>query len=223
MRKSVSIFSSLILTVALSASAFASAEAPVLGGEGSDGVTVAAEEGSIPSLMAGVQDTTAVPEAESDPVLTEGLGDLGLGQGVGAGAGESVDMRIASCEEQNFCTLCLADYEYDYHPDQGLCIYTGGGKGIPFVLMFKTEGTGFDPEGHFSQVLTPQMQENYGDNLIDIGQFQTYTVSGIEMPGQMYTYLIDGVPVVLSASLIFGTITLSATPPSIVRTTVKQP
>ncbi|MBQ9065858.1 MAG: hypothetical protein IJ123_10465 [Blautia sp.] len=106
-------------------------------------------------------------------------------------------LQTVSCAEQGFSTMVPTGCFYDYHPDEGLCIYTGEGEGIPFVLMFKADGTGFDAEKHFSDVLTPQMKQNYGDSLTNIGDYGIWDVAGKQMPGQMYSYTIEDTSVVL--------------------------
>lgn len=147
-------------------------------------------------LLAGILCVPAAaeqPDVNAEAAAEEGAYEESVAEEDLAGAG----LQVVSCPEQNFSTMIESGYSYDYHPDQGLCIYTGEGEGIPFVLIFKADGTGFDAESHFKNVLTPQMQNDYGDRLTYVGNYGIWDVAGKQMPGQMYSYLIDGTSVVL--------------------------
>lgn len=147
-------------------------------------------------LLAGILCVPALaeqPDVNVEAAAEEGAYEESTAEDELAGA----DLQVVSCPEQDFSTMIESGYSYDYHPDQGLCIYTGEGEGIPFVLIFKADGTGFDPESHFSNVLTPQMQNDYGERLTYVGDYGIWDVAGKQMPGQMYSYLIDGTSVVL--------------------------
>ncbi len=184
MRKFISLAAAFMLAASLCTSVMA--EADPAGSEATDSVA------GLPKILEGLQGNEANVSAGAVSGLMQGLDE-----GQGAAADESIEMRIVSCPEQGFSTLAESRFFFSYDPEQGMSIYTGGGEGIPFVLIFKTEGTGFDPENYFNNVFTPQMQSGYGSNLTEIGQYQTYTVAGTEMPGVMYTYLVNDIPVVL--------------------------
>lgn len=114
-----------------------------------------------------------------------------------AESAEESNLQVVSCPEQDFATLVQDGFAYDFSPEDGLCIYTGDAEAIPFVLVFKADGAGFDADNYFNNVLTPQMYSNYGERLTYVGDYGIWNVAGIEMPGQMYRYLIDDTSVIL--------------------------
>lgn len=107
---------------------------------------------------------------------------------------EDVAMRIVSCPEQGFSTLCRPEYSYDFHPDGGLTLWLGEPEVSSSVTIFKTDapGANFDSEYYFKNVYTALLESSYGDDLIDAGEYTVYSLAGRQMPGQMSLYLRDG-------------------------------
>ena len=113
---------------------------------------------------------------------------------------EGGDNRVTliKCEQHDFCTACMEGLEWAWDDHNGLTIWTEERGSIPYLLIYRNPnapGDGY--EEYFRDVFTPEMQIKYGERLIEVGEFQTYTVQGVEMPGQQYTYLVNGIPVVL--------------------------
>ena len=107
-------------------------------------------------------------------------------------------VTLICCEQQDFCTACMESFEWAWDDENGLTIWTEERGRIPYLLVYRNpNATGRDFEGYFRDEFTPEMQADYGERLIEVGDFQTYTVQGVEMPGQQYTYLVEGIPVVL--------------------------
>ena len=107
---------------------------------------------------------------------------------------EKIAMRIVSCPEQGFSTLCRPEYDYDFHPDGGLTIWLGEPEVSSSVTMFKTDapGSDFDSEYYFRNVYSANLESSYGDDLIDPGEYTVYSLGGRQMPGQMSMYMVDG-------------------------------
>ena len=107
-------------------------------------------------------------------------------------AEEQVAMRIVSCPEQGFATLCKPEYDYDYHPDGGLTLYLGEDD-TPRVTIFKADAPGadFDCQYYLTNVYG-QLLESYGDEVTSPGEASVYSLGGKELPGRMATYVKDG-------------------------------
>ena len=114
------------------------------------------------------------------------LGSVALAEG-------NVAMRIVSCPEQGFATLCKPEYDYDYHPDSGITLYLGEDDDAPRVTVFKADAPGadFDCQYYLTNVYG-QLLESYGDTLPSPGEVSVYSLGGKEMPGRMATYVKRG-------------------------------
>lgn len=108
-------------------------------------------------------------------------------------AEEKVAMRIVSCPEQGFSTLCKPEYDYDYTPDGGLALYLGEDDDAPCVTISKTDAPGvdFDYQYYLTNVYG-QLLESYGDEVTSPGEVSVYSLGGKELPGRMATYAFDG-------------------------------
>ena len=108
-------------------------------------------------------------------------------------AEESVAMRIVSCPEQGFATLCKPEYDYDYTFDGGLALYLGDDDDAPCVTIFKADAPGadFDCQYYLTNVYG-QLLESYGDEVTSLGETSVYSLGGKELPGRMATYVKDG-------------------------------
>ena len=107
---------------------------------------------------------------------------------------EPVAMRIVSCEEQGFSTLCKPEYDYDYHPDGGVALYLGEPDSEPMVTIFKTDapGSDFDAAYYFNNVY-PSALEVSCDEVVSPGEYTTLSLAGRELPGRMAVCLEGGV------------------------------
>ena len=106
---------------------------------------------------------------------------------------EPVQMRVVTCPEQGFSTLCRPEYTYDFHPDGGLTLCLDEANEDPLVTIFKTDGPGadFDAEYYLDNVY-PSLLESYGDEVLSPGETSVYTFSDRRMPGRMSMYVNDG-------------------------------
>lgn len=111
-----------------------------------------------------------------------------------AASAEPVAMRIVSCPEQSFSTLCKPQYTYDFHPDGGLTICLGEADDQPCVTIFKTDAPGaeFDARYYLDNVYTGLLKGSYGDGLDSLSETAAYTLGGREMPARMALYHTDG-------------------------------
>lgn len=112
---------------------------------------------------------------------------------VSALAEEQVAMRIVTCEEQGFSTLCKPEYDYDFTPDGGLSIELGTEIGDPWVDIFKTDepGAAFNAEAYLTNIYTQQIAGS-ADEVVNAGEVTTITLGGKELPALMTVYVVGG-------------------------------
>ena len=108
--------------------------------------------------------------------------------------GEQVAMRIVSCPEQGFATLCKPEYDYSYVPDGGLTIGTTGADAAASVSIFKTDAPGkdFDANYYLNHVYADLMRSSYGGDLLQLSDVTEYTLGGRKMPARMVIYMEGG-------------------------------
>lgn len=113
---------------------------------------------------------------------------------VGAAAAEErVAMRIVSCPEQGFSTLCNPEYDYYFVPDGGLTIELGASDGDPFVTIFKTDAPGadFDAQYYLDHVYVDALRDSC-DALVQLNDTAVYTLGGRQLTARMAIYTNDG-------------------------------
>ncbi len=108
----------------------------------------------------------------------------------GAFAEEETTYCIASVPEQNFSTLYDYNFDIEWSEKNGLTIYTDGVGHIPYLLVYREMNSELDPERYINEVLTSEMKEQYGENLIEIGEVGEWTISGKAMTGIKYVYVL---------------------------------
>jgi hypothetical protein len=126
-------------------------------------------------------DSTASPPADSMPPA------------------QSSEYAVFSNTAQDFSFLYNSAFSAEWSDENGATIYTEAKGSIPYLLVYRNIGDGdFDARAHF-EALTERMRTEYGTRLKSVGEFQTYTVSGKEMPGVMYAFTVDSHTVELLA------------------------
>ena len=112
---------------------------------------------------------------------------------VGVAEDGDAGYQVVSCPEQGFSTLTAPGLNW-YFEEAGLYIDLGNDADSPWLMIARADGPGsqFNAQGYFENAFTPQMQDSLGGDLLSVGEFQTYTVSGIQMPGVMYAYTANG-------------------------------
>jgi hypothetical protein len=112
---------------------------------------------------------------------------------------QSGEYAVFSSAAQDFSFLYNSAYSAEWSDENGATIYTEAKGSIPYLLVYRNIGDGdFNAQAHF-ETMTERMRTEYGSRLISIGEFQTYTVAGKEMPGVMYAYTVDSYTVELLA------------------------
>lgn len=112
---------------------------------------------------------------------------------------QSSEYAVFSNAAQDFSFLYNSAFSAEWSDENGATIYTETKGAIPYLLVYRNIGDGdFNARAHF-EALTERMRTEYGARLKSIGEYQTYTVSGKEMPGVMYTYTVDSHTVELLA------------------------
>ena len=112
---------------------------------------------------------------------------------------QSSEYAVFSNAAQDFSFLYNSAFSAEWSDENGAMIYMEAKGTIPYLLVYRNIGDGdFDARAHF-EALTESMRMEYGSRLKSVGEFQTYTVSGKEMPGVMYAYTVDSHTVELLA------------------------
>lgn len=108
-------------------------------------------------------------------------------------ADEPVAMRIVTCEEQGFSTLCKPEYDYSFIPDGGLTIELGPEDGDPCVRIFKTDAPGadFNAENYLINIYRQSIVDK-ADTVVNAGEYTMITLGGKEMPALMTVYVRNG-------------------------------
>ena len=109
-----------------------------------------------------------------------------------AAAEEDSRMKIISCPEQGFSTLCKPGYPWKFSERDGVTIYTEHENSIPYVLVYCSEDWIVDVEDLISEQYTPYMQKKYGDDLVSVTEFDEYTLGGRPVSAALYTYKLQG-------------------------------
>ena len=135
--------------------------------------------------------------AASLPTLAEGAltgsGDTMIGEAPIGDTANPGNYQVVSCPELGFSTLTGHGLNC-YFEEVGMFIDLGNDDDSPWLMIARADAPGsqFNVSGYFNNAFTPQMRDNYGSDLIDVGQLQTYTVAGVETKGVMYTYRVGG-------------------------------
>ena len=109
-----------------------------------------------------------------------------------ATAEEDSRMKIISCPEQEFSTLCKPGYPWKFTERDGVTIYTEHENSIPYVLVYRSEDWIVDAEDLISEQYTPYMQKKYGDDLVSVTEYDEYTLGGRPVSAALYTYKLQG-------------------------------
>ena len=109
-----------------------------------------------------------------------------------ATAEEDSRMKIISCPEQEFSTLCKPGYPWKFTERDGVTIYTEHENSIPYVLVYRSEDWIMDAENLIREQYTPYMQKKYGDDLVAVTEFEEYTLGGRPVSAALYTYKLQG-------------------------------
>lgn len=101
-------------------------------------------------------------------------------------------LDVISCPEQEFSTLCDPAYSWVYSEQNGITIYTETEGSIPYVLVFRSEDWIVEAAEYIREQYTPHMREKYGDDLVAVTEYETYTIGGRQMPAALYKYRLQG-------------------------------
>ena len=106
--------------------------------------------------------------------------------------GGNTRVVLIQCEQQDFSTACLEGLTWEWKDDLGVQIYTQEPGYNPYMLIYWNDtGEKFDAKKYLDEVFTPEMQQKYGDRLLEVEPYKTYTVQGVEMPGIKYRYVTN--------------------------------
>ncbi len=135
-----------------------------------------------------------------------GIGGINLSASAGTASPEhssppapSAGYTVFSNTAHDFSFLYNSAYSAEWSDENGATIYTETIGSIPYLLVYRNQWNGdFNAQAHFD-ALTARMRTEYGSRLMSVGEFQTYSVSGKEMPGVIYTYTVDSYTVEMLA------------------------
>ena len=100
-------------------------------------------------------------------------------------------LQVIECEQQGFSTVCMEGLGWEWEDSTGITIYTEQPGVNPYMLIYRNGGSDFNAKEYLDEKFTPHLQEKYKDRLLEVGEYQVYTVAGVEMPGIKYRYLTD--------------------------------
>ncbi len=96
----------------------------------------------------------------------------------------------AVCEEQRFSAVCPEDCEVVWDKEDGLYVYTGGYRGIPYVLLYRYEDKEVDNETMLEDIIRPHLIEVYGSDMISVSEMTDYVFGDKTLPGIDFTYMV---------------------------------
>ena len=89
------------------------------------------------------------------------------------------DYEEVVCTEQKFKTKATAGYPSAFEEGSGLYIGTSpdySASSIPYVLINRWGDMGVSVKDYLSKVATPAFRNDYGDNLLEVGELDDYNV-----------------------------------------------
>lgn len=122
----------------------------------------------------------------------------GISTDLAAGAEARVDepaptgLALVECPEQGFTTQADPAYSTEYEEGTGLYIYTEEAGRIPYVIVYRSEDLLAEPYDFVVEQFTPHVQAQYGDDLVDYLEFESFEIGGKQLPGGVYTYRLQG-------------------------------
>ena len=108
----------------------------------------------------------------------------------------SDEYLVFSSAEQDFSFLYDSSFTSEWNDEAGAIIYTKSGDTFPRLQIHRTiygDTTGFAVEEYFYFEIE-EMKQQFNATA---GEFQTYTISGVKIPGVMYEYTQNGKDVAL--------------------------
>ena len=97
-----------------------------------------------------------------------------------------------SCPELGFSTKADPDYPWDYQEGTGISIYTETEGSIPYVIIYRSEDLILEPREFIREQITPGVRQKYGDDLLNVVEYEAYVIGGKELAAAEYTYLVGG-------------------------------
>ena len=94
------------------------------------------------------------------------------------------------CSQQGFTTWCPEDAVTEWKDGDGFYIGLEGSTSIPYVLIYRHENQQRTPEEYLSNVVAPNMRNNYGSDMIAVGDLKTYDYGGKQLPGILFIYKV---------------------------------
>ena len=93
-------------------------------------------------------------------------------------------------KEQDFTTKCLDVFDVVFDEEDGLYIYTKTKGSIPYVLIWRHQNVSITIADFIQNYLIPDMQETYGDRLLETSEVKEWSVGGTSLPGVQFVYTV---------------------------------
>ncbi len=99
-------------------------------------------------------------------------------------------LEAVSCPEQSFSTLVNPDYASVADGKNGLVVYTEHAGYIPNVTVFRSEDRYGDLLELIQEMVTPNLQKQYGEDLLGADIYARYPIGGRDMTVGVYRYRV---------------------------------
>lgn len=101
------------------------------------------------------------------------------------------EYQVVNCPEQRFSTLCDPGCLVDWVDGDGLYIALEESKTIPYVLIYRFADAGVTATQYLQNTVIPNMQNRYGDNLLEISEIEEAQVTETQFVSMIrFTYRV---------------------------------
>ena len=107
--------------------------------------------------------------------------------------------KEVACPQQGFVTKCLDCYETVWDDKNGLYIYIGRGRTIPYVLIYRFANRSEDAKAFMEGPIVRQMQRSNTKHQLEIGETKEYHFGGRTLYGILFTYKLPNQDVVVKS------------------------
>ena len=124
--------------------------------------------------------------------LVIGTKDTGTGKDGQVIGTDDSNLQAIDCPELGFSVKADPAYGWDYQENTGISIYTKSEGSIPYVIVFQSEDLLMEPFDYIKEQYTPHIEQQYGDDLIGVVEYEVYEIGGKELPAGLYIYDLNG-------------------------------
>ena len=103
----------------------------------------------------------------------------------------SEQLELLACPAQAFSTRTEPGTPWKYDPQTGLTIYAQNEGYIPNVNVFRSEDLYVDTVELIEEMVTPNIQQLYGEDLLSAELYERYPIAGRDMAIGLYRYRLQ--------------------------------